>query len=146
MGGETLQVVDDTYPRGSAGVEAGEPPVFKRNSVIEADKLHEHVADKEDEVFDVTGFVFGGHDFRSRLWGPGAFWRRALAGGGVAGGGVVKGDGGEVRGGRDGGCSALSAHLSREFGFGGERRDSRGWGDGPFFPFAAGFGVVGAGG
>lgn len=40
MGGEALQVIGHANPRRSAGVEAGQTPVFEGNFVIEAKELH----------------------------------------------------------------------------------------------------------
>jgi len=142
MGGETLQVIDYADAGGSAGVETGETPVFEGDFVIEANELHEHVADEEDEVFDVASFVFGGHNSRDGFGRPRAFGRGALAGGGGAGGGVVKGHRGEMCGGWDAWCGALGTHLSGKFGFGGERRNRQRGRYGPFLPFAAGFRVL----
>jgi hypothetical protein len=59
-------------------VETSEVAILGRDGVVEADKLHEHGGD-EDEVFDVAGFVFKGHELVWGCFGAGAFGRGVLA-------------------------------------------------------------------
>ena len=77
--GKPLEVVTHTNPRRGAGVEPRQLAVLEGDVVIEADKLHEHVADDADEVFDVAGFVFGWHSLYRRHWGADSFGRGSVA-------------------------------------------------------------------
>ena len=94
MGGQSLQVVLNTYSWRSARMESSEPAVLEWDVVVVSDEFEEHVADQEDEIFGVAGFVFGGHGFDG-----GMGWSGSLGGGFLA---LARGGGGIRQSGRGG--------------------------------------------
>ena len=73
MGCESLEIVFDADARRGAGVESGQAAVFQRDFVVESDELEEHVADQEDQISHVAGFVLQRHELHRGLWATGPF-------------------------------------------------------------------------
>lgn len=71
---QSLQIVFDADAGRGSGVEPGQPAIFERDFVVEFDELEEHVADQQDEIFHVAGFVLQWHELHRGSWVTGTFW------------------------------------------------------------------------